>query len=411
MIRGSIILVIMKNCKKILHICLKSLYAILLVALMAVVATSGSFIYDFAEPEPFKGPDIFNPYRNIDTTHCWKRANFHTHTRVEGIFNECKYWPGDVYKVYERLGYDIVTFSNHNELTKHPFSEELQVNVYEHGYNLLKFHKLTFGSEETNHFDHLLPVLPSQMQFQLDKLDKESDIVQFNHPLHTFSVTKEVMEKVCGYDIIEIDCENSTECEYWDWALSAGRYSFGLAGDDLHNPDDTHRVAKRCSFICSPSARYDDIKKVLLEGCYYSMKVPDYGNGDWEIKREKNHKLPYIKEIGLNGDTIFIGLSHVADSIKVFGQGHATLMTTDNCDYAAYAMKDGDPYARFTVYFPGGEVLFSNPFARYDARISDSPVKSNLCSVNIPLTVLFNTALLALLSLLVFTFYKTVIKR
>ena len=401
----------MKNCKKILHICLKSLYAILLVALMAVVATSGSYIYDFAEPEPFKGPDIFNPYRNIDTTHCWKKANFHTHTRVEGIFNECKYWPGDVYKVYERLGYDIVTFSNHNELTKHPFSEELQVNVYEHGYNLFKFHKLTFGSKETNHFDHLLPVLPSQMQFQLDKLDEESDIIQFNHPLHTFSVTKEVMEKVCGYDIIEIDCEKSTECEYWDWALSAGRYSFALAGDDLHNPDDTHRVAKRCSFICSPTARYDDIKKVLLEGCYYSMKVPDYGNGNWEIKREKNHNMPYIKEIGLNGDTIFIGLSHVADSIKVIGQGHATLLLAKECNYAEYVMKSEDPYARFTVYFPTGEVIFSNPFARYDASKATSPVKSDLCSVNIPLTVLFNTALLALLSLLVFTFYKTVIKR
>ena len=411
MIRGSIILVIMKNCKKILHICLKSLYAILLVALMAVVATSGSYIYDFAEPEPFKGPDIFNPYRNIDTTHCWKKANFHTHTRVEGIFNECKYWPGDVYKVYERLGYDIVTFSNHNELTKHPFSEELQVNVYEHGYNLFKFHKLTFGSKETNHFDHLLPVLPSQMQFQLDKLDEESDIIQFNHPLHTFSVTKEVMEKVCGYDIIEIDCEKSTECEYWDWALSAGRYSFALAGDDLHNPDDTHRVAKRCSFICSPTARYDDIKKVLLEGCYYSMKVPDYGNGNWEIKREKNHNMPYIKEIGLNGDTIFIGLSHVADSIKVLGQGHATLLLAKECNYAEYVMKSEDPYARFTVYFPTGEVIFSNPFARYDASKATSPVKSDLCSVNIPLTALFNTALLALLSLLVFTFYKTVIKR
>ncbi|MBQ5645288.1 MAG: hypothetical protein IIV04_06280 [Bacteroidaceae bacterium] len=401
----------MKNCKKILHICLKSLYAILLVALMAVVATSGSYIYDFAEPEPFKGPDIFNPYRNIDTTHCWKKANFHTHTRVEGIFNECKYWPEDVYKVYERLGYDIVTFSNHNELTKHPFSEELQVNVYEHGYNLLKFHKLTFGSKETNHFGHLLPVLPSQMQFQLDKLDEESDIIQFNHPLHTFSVTKEVMEKVCGYDIIEIDCEKSTECEYWDWALSAGRYSFALAGDDLHNPDDTHRVAKRCSFICSPTARYDDIKKVLLEGCYYSMKVPDYGNGNWEIKREKNHNMPYIKEIGLNGDTIFIGLSHVADSIKVIGQGHATLLLAKECNYAEYVMKSEDPYARFTVYFPTGEVIFSNPFARYDASKATSPVKSDLCSVNIPLTVLFNTALLALLSLLVFTFYKTVIKR
>ena len=401
----------MKRHNKALRFFLKSIYAILLIAIMAIVATSGSLIYNFAEPEPFKGPDIFNPYRNIDTTHCWKKANFHTHTRVEGPSNECKYWPDHVYKVYEKLGYDIVTFSNHNELTKHPFDEELQVNVYEHGYNLTKFHKLVFGSKETNHFDHLLPVLPSQIQFQLDKLGEESDIVQFNHPLHTAFITKEVMEKVSGYNIIEIDTEGDTECEYWDWALSAGHYSFGLAGDDLHNPDDTHRVAKRCSFICSPTAKYEDIKRVLLEGGYYSMRVPDYGNGNWDIKTEHNKRQPYIDKIGVKGDTVFIGLSHIADSIKVFGQGHATLLLAKDCNYAEYVMKSEDPYARFTVYFPTGEVIFSNPFARYDASKATSPVKSGMHHVNIPLTVLFNITLLALLALLVFTFYKTIIKR
>ena len=107
-------------------------------------------------------------------------------------------------------------------------------------------------------------------------------------------ITKEVMEKVYGYDIIELDCKDDTECEYWDWALSAGRYSFALANDDLHYPDKTHRIARRCSFICSPSGRYEDIKRVLLEGGYYSMRIPDYGDGDWEIKTRKNHELPYV---------------------------------------------------------------------------------------------------------------------
>ena len=378
---------------------------------MIVVATSGSYIYDFAEPTPFSGPDIFNPYSNIDTAHCWKKANFHTHTRVEGILNECKYWPGDVYKVYEKLGYDIVTFSNHNELTTHPFDSTLQVNVYEHGYNFFKFHKLVFGSKETNSYDQLLPFLPSQMQLQLDILAKESDVIQFNHPLHTLSATKNAMKKLCGYDIIEIDCEKSTECEYWDWALSAGHYSYGLAGDDLHNPDDTHRVAKRCSFICSPSATYDDIKQTLLGGCYYSMRVPDYGHGDWDIKTEKNLNMPYIKAIGLDGERIFIALSQTADSIKVFGQDHTTLLTVTDCDHASYTMEDNDPYARFTVYFPSGEVIFSNPFARYDASKAESPTKNNLHSVNIPLTVLFNAILMALLAVLAYTFHKNIIKR
>jgi hypothetical protein len=141
------------------------------------------------------------------------------------------------------------------------------------------------------------------------------------------------------------------------------------------------------------------------------MRVPDYGNGNWEIKAERNKKQPYITKIGVNKDTIFIGLSHIADSIKVYGQGHSTLLLAKDSDYAQYVMKEKDPYARFTVYFPTGEVIFSNPFARYDASKETSPFKDDQFSVNILLTVLFNATLLALLALLVFTFYKTIIKR
>lgn len=404
-------MVVMDCLKKIPFYTLKSLYAVFLIVLMVLVATGGSLIYNFPKPQPFAGPDIYNPYRNIDFAHCWKKSNLHTHTRVEGLLNECKYWPGDVYKVYERLGYDIVTFSNHNELTVHPFDTALQINVYEHGYNLAKFHKLVFGSRSVNRFDHLLPLLPSQMQMQFDMLRKESDVIQFNHPLHTFTATKGAMSKLSGYDIMEIDCEWTTECEYWDWALSAGHYSCGLAGDDLHNPDDSHRVAKRCSFICSPSAEYADVKKALLGGCYYSMRVPDYGNGDWDVKTARNLDMPYVKDIGVSGDTVFISLSHVADSIKVFGQGHATLAFVTGSDYAAYVMRSDDAYARFTVYFPTGEVLFTNPFARYDSTQAPTPARDGVHSVNLPLTVLYNAALLALLALLVFMFYIGIIKR
>lgn len=402
---------IMRFFSKALFFLYKSITAIILIALMVVIATSVSPIYNFAEPEPFSGPDIFNPYRNIDTAHCWKKANFHVHTRVKGLLNECDYWPEEVYRFHERLGYDIVTFSNHNELTIHPFDSTLQVNVYEHGYNLFKFHKLVFGSKDVNRFDNLLPLLASQRQFQLDILGKESDFIQFNHPLRTTLTTKELMEKVSGYEIIELDCGKSTENEFWDWALSAGHYSFGLANDDLHYPDRTNRFARRCNFICSPSAGYEDIKKTLLDGCYYSMRIPDYGNGDWEIKTKKNKQLPHIKDIGIKGDSIFIQLSHIADSIKVFGQNHATLHMTTGSNHAGYVIKEDDHYARFTIYFPEGEVIYSNPFARYDASIADNPVKTPQHSINITLTILFNATLLAMMILFASIFYRTIIRR
>ena len=174
----------MKFIKKVLRALLKALTAIILVAFMAVTVTSVSPIYDFEEPEPFSGPDIFNPYRNLDTAHCWKKANFHVHTRVKGIFNECEYWPAEVYEFLDKLGYDIVTFSNHNELTTHPFDSTLQVNVYEHGYNLFKYHKLVFGSKDVNRFDNLLPLLNI---YYLQVWDRKQLITLTQHPKRLIS--------------------------------------------------------------------------------------------------------------------------------------------------------------------------------------------------------------------------------
>ena len=368
-----------------------------MIALTAIIVTSVSLVYTFDRPSPFSGPDIFNPYENLDTAYCWKRANFHTHTRVKGIFNECEYWPSEVYESLEKFGYDIVTFSNHNRLTAHPFDQSLQVNVYEHGYNFFKYHKLVFGSDKVNRFDNLLPLFAFQKQFQVDMLGKKSDFIVLNHPLRTEGLDAGQMEKLSGYRIIELDSGMSTENEYWDWALSAGHYSFGLANDDLHYPDRSSRIAVRCSFLCTPSAGYDDIRRTLLDGCYYSMRVPDYGRGDWKTKYAMNNDLPYVMDIGMKGDTIYMSVSEKADSIKVTGQDHMTLALAEGTDMVEYKMKADDPYARITAYFSDGEVIYSNPFARYDSSLSDGPYIEKTHDVNIFITMMYNL-LLALMS-------------
>lgn len=394
--------------KKILFVLLKTLSSVVLFALLCVLATSVSLVYNFDEPAPFSGEDIFNPYRNIDTAYCWKRANFHTHTKVDGLLNECDYWPEQVYDELKKFDYDIVTFSNHNALTNHPIDSELQVDLYEHGYNLFKFHKLVFGSDEVNYFDHLLPIFPSQQQFQIDMLADDSDIIVLNHPLRTTALNKRALQRLRGYDIIELDSGKSTENEYWDWALSAGIYSFALANDDLHYPDRSHAIAVRCNFVCTPSAKYEDVKNALLDGCYYSMRIPDYGNGDWQTKIARNKTIPFVKNIGLQDSTVYITLSQQADSIKVIGQNHTTRAKVTNSTTAHYTMTINDPYTRFTAYFPDGEVIYSNAFARYDASVASSPFKVQNHSVSILFTILFNLALLLIFVGVITTLYKIV---
>ena len=218
------------------------------------------------------------------------------------------------------------------------------------------------------------------------------------------------MERLEGYRLIELDSGRSTENDYWDWALSAGIYSFGVANDDLHYPDRSGRIAVRCNFLDCESSRYEDVKNTLSSGAFYAMRVPDYGNGDWEVKYARNRKLPSIKEIGLRNDTIHIALSEPADSIIFTGQGHNTLYSATDTDLAEYVFRQDDCYARITAYFQNGEVIYSNPFARYDKSESDSPFKPCRHSINIILTLLFNLALLCIFTGLAFAI-RSIIKR
>lgn len=380
----------------------------MLLALLAVIVTGVSFVYNFRHPQPFSGPDIFNPYRNIDTVHCWKRANFHTHSRVEGILNECEYTAEQTYDKYREFGYDIVTFSNHNQIIPHPAGDSLHMNLYEHGYNLFKFHKLVFGSESVNYFDNLLPLFTFQRQTQIDMLSDEADIVVLNHPLRTNATFDTHLERLSGYNIIELDSGRSTENEYWDTALSAGNYSFALANDDLHYPDRSSAIAVRSNFLCTPTAHYSDIKKALLDGSFYAMRIADYGGGNWDIKREKNRQIPYIKNIGVTDSNVFISLSEKADSIKVIGQNHTTLLLATATDSVGYTMRTDDSYSRFTAYFADGEVIYTNPFARYDASSTPSPFNREPVPVNIPFTVLYNLSLLLAAAGVSITLYKTI---
>lgn len=378
--------------KKLLSIIGKVLGTLLLLVVLLAIVTDFSPIYNFRAPRPFSGPDVFNPYASLDSTLGWKRANFHTHSRVSGPWpvNECPFDAAYTDSVYRSLGYDIVTFSNHNEITKHPYDASLQVNVYEQGYSPFKFHKLVFGSPSVRHWDPILPFLTSQKQFELDRLGKDADFIQINHPYRTNAFPRSQIEKLSGYQIMELDTHISTENEYWDWALTAGHYSFGLANDDLHHPERHWLTAIRCNFLNTPSGRYEDLKQTLLGGCYYAMRVPDYGDGDWEVKRQKNLELPSVEGIGLDGNTLYLTLSQRADSIRVNGAEHRTLaMVIDTCAIR-YALPETEPYARLTAFFPDGAVIYTNPFARYDARVQESPFNNALQPVNMPLTLLFN---------------------
>lgn len=386
---------------KVLKIIGKILTTIILFVIFGVAVFSVSPIYRFQGPEPFTGDHIYNPYADFDSTIGWKRACLHTHTKVDKGINECPYYPDVVYEDYMSYGYDILGFSNHQALTPHPVDPDLYIAIYEHGYNLFKFHLNPFGVRKVEKFDHLLPILLSQKQFMIDRLAEDGDFVQFNHPNRTLTINKKVMEHLSGYRLIEGDSGfgegdhgSGTSLRHWDEALSAGRYAHNNINDDNHNSKNHAAIARRCSWINTPTPYYEDVKEELLKGNFYTTRVPDFGNGDMEAKIAGNMSLPRIKDIGMSGDTIYMRLSAPAAMIKAISQNGITVDSITGSDEIRYVMRAEDPYVRLTAWYDDGTTVYTNAFARFSE--GDSPYREFPHPVRWGMTILWNLMLLVL---------------
>ena len=68
-------------------------------------------------------------------------------------------------------------------------------------------------------------------------------------------------------------------------------------------------------------------------------------------------------------------------------------------------MKTTDPYVRVAAYFPDGEVIYTNPFARYDSTTQESPYRGDLYDINTPLTILFNIGVALCLGMMLTLIY------
>lgn len=366
---------------------------LLSVVIIVLSIFSISPIYHWEEPTPFSGEKIYNPYTGSDSSTIWKRATFHTHTKVDKGINECPYYPDVVYDDYMALGYDIVAFTNHNALTVHPYDEELNLHGYEHGYNLFKLHNNVFGTQQVEKFDLLIPIFDSQKQFKMNLAGRHGDFIVLNHPDRTLGITPKTMQRLSGYRLIEGDSGfqerdggEGTHLDHWDEALSAGHYAHNAISDDNHDSKNPARIARRSTWINTPTPHYDDVKKALLQGNFYSMRTPQGLHTD---------SLPRVEKIGLKGDTIFFSLTAPARFIEVISQNGEIVESITNSADVTYIMGNETPYIRMTARYNNGTVIYTNAFARYQE--GDSPYREPDLQINWLLTTLFNLMLLAII--------------
>ena len=379
---------------KIIYKIFKVLTAVPLLILAIVTATQVvAPIYDFEETSPFDGDEVINPYRGLDSVDfasSFRKTNIHAHQSKEGMpFEDMHdYEDGEFERWYQELGYDIALISDHQYI-----NPRSAIRVYEHGINFDNFHINCYNPNQVSGFDFPVMLLQrSQMQWMIDYLRNDgAQLISLNHPDRYalgFSIAK--LDKLRGYDLIEMGDTGGGEDSPWDHVLSAGFCPMLSATDDSHFPmRQFGKMGSRYAMVAlGDDLSQENLFSTLKRGASYGVQMGGTG------KRGRQTE-PRFKNIDMQGDSIIIEMAQEFDKVIFIGQGGVQKKVVEGRDSVAwYKMQADDTYIRAEIYLPTQQMVWLNPFARTTPNDAEP-----LHSVNYTLTAL-NILLWSLLTLI-----------
>ncbi|MDD8019323.1 MAG: hypothetical protein PHP42_13205, partial [Bacteroidota bacterium] len=190
-------------------------------------------IYDFPNPKPFSGDSIYNPYAHVQGT--WYKANFHAHTKAYSGLTYGTKSARYVIGKYKALDYDIINISDYFSMKNNSSDSDLFLDMYEHGLNIFKTHRLVIGAPSVDYFDFSFNFTLSNKQYVLHRLENECRLLAIAHPEFEDGHTRNDVKYLSGYQCMEVLNHLRTSTAHWDSALSAGKPVWLIAGDDSHS--------------------------------------------------------------------------------------------------------------------------------------------------------------------------------
>lgn len=362
---------------------LKTLLYIILGFVFLVVVTS-IFVpsYSFDEPKPFQGEYLHNPYKDMNPDN-WIQANFHAHSRQYGGLTNGRVNTNEMIdSVYTALGFDHVGISDYNRINYYNSTNPSFIPTYEHGYGMFKIHQLCVGAKRVRILDYFAFQNLSMKQHTLNRLAKQTRLAI---PAHPAFVEKgylvEDMKYLSNYKLLEVVNEFKIATAHWDTALSNGHLVYMIGNDDSHDVMDITDVATRFTLINASENEAEQLLTALENGNAVGVEFPIKRKETLEqkISRLKND-LPYITQVDLKSDTLFISATKPFSNIKFIGQDGVVMMQTQTqMQSAYYVIQPEDNYVRAELKFKDGTILYLNPITRHE---SSDVVKQRLDHIN-----------------------------
>ncbi|HOW25859.1 MAG TPA: hypothetical protein PK711_09335 [Bacteroidales bacterium] len=330
-------------------------------------------VFEFAEPAPFSGRHLYNPYQNIDSM-VWRKGNFQVQSKAWGGITDGRKNSNElIYDVYKQLGYDIIAISDYQKINTFGSAQPGYLPVYEHGWGIEKNHHVVIGARNVIWNDYPLFQNLHHKQHILNMLRESSELVYIAHPNFTKNYPAEEMKWLSGYTGIEVLNGFRRSVGHWDTALSAGRYVTILANDDAHDVSNPDEVGQFCTFIHSPGMISGEIIQSMKRGSCYGADIPRPLGETMEQKALRHERLPKLQGVRLKADTLFVEVDSTAAEFRFIGQGGIVRTRLANTSAAVYVIQPSDTYIRTEVAYPDGTTLYLNPVARYDENIPSNP--------------------------------------
>lgn len=380
---------------------------------MAAVAASIQYLYcpayRFPEPKPFSGNKIFNPYHEMDSA-CWKKANFHLHTRSwGGLTSGKKNSEFAVDSIYRYLNYDIIGISDYQHINTYRQHQRDFVPVYEHGFFPPKNHHLMIGAKNVCWYDFPFPQTLNNEQFIISALKEDTScIVTIAHPRMRKAYAANDMKYLTGYDCMEVFDYLCYSVAHWDSALSGGRIVYALGDDDNHDITDRFLVGMVCNFINVKEFKRDVIVNALRQGQTFVCE-PNMGNDDqFPDKRAYALTLPVVKKIAVENNQLKIRTDGKVSFYKFIGQSGSVRKIIRNSNEAVYDIQPDDSYIRAEIHFTDLTVYYLNPVFRYDGEQPQNPAAAIDKMTTIIQRILFYFSLAGIILLSVIYFRKKI---
>jgi len=310
--------------------------------------------YKYTKTSSFTGKFIYSPYSSLKGY--WWKSNFHAHSMAWQFTNGHQY-PGQIISHFKKdLKYDIICISNYEKRTPYmPVTSPKYIPVYEHGYNIDKVHQLVFGLEPIEYYDVSLFQTLDNEQYIIDREKSNATIVTLAHPGLKNAYSENEMEKLSGYDLIEVLSQEKVATRQWDEALSSGKAVWIIADDDCHDISKRDETGISWTMVNADTNDAADVFNALKSGKTYGVSGTAGVNNC------------HLKSINVAGNTVAVLVDSTAQRIRFIGQNGILRKVVENTNHALYTFRPDDTYIRIEIAFPSMR-MYLNPLIRYGGK-------------------------------------------